>query len=151
MVLPMIARGAFGAGIGVLSGLGMGFGYGYGVRAGYHAYKPSSNKNITNMVMSPEPKTAGIGMGLHTAEQIHNKTPLPVTPQPSMEGDPSKGYFDQREYTNPITGMTQSRESIIRKGGMHGLSPKISLHRFQKGLHPFGKHRTQIHKYTTKR
>jgi hypothetical protein len=139
MVLPLAALA--GSALSPLQGLGFGFGYGYGVRLGYHSFKPSKNQNTTNLRLSANPLDAGTGMGLASAEEMHEnrKTPMNLTDTPTAVKDPNAGYFDQAEYRNPSTGMTQSREQIIHIGYKYGLSPRISLHRYQKGVYPFNK------------
>ena len=151
----MLAKVIAGGGIGILSGLGMGFGYGYGVRAGYNAYKPNKSSKINSMVHSLNPVQAGAGMGLDVASRrtppassVLSPTEPTFMPEKRKLDSLSSEYF-KKEYTNPKTGMTQSRDDIVRKGMHHGLSPKVSVHRFMHGIPPFGYHRTQ--KYQSRR
>lgn len=136
MVFPLAALG--GAALSPLQGLGFGFGYGYGVRLGYHSFKPSKNQGITNMRLSPNPLTAGTGMGLASAEEMHDqKLPIgPLTDTPTAVATPEEETVWK---TNKI-GNTQRWTLIKQIGAKHGITDEYELwKKFYNGVYPFNK------------
>lgn len=136
MAFPLALLG--GAALSPLQGLGFGFGYGYGVRLGYHSFKPSENDTITNMRLSPNPLTAGTGMGLASAEEMHGeKLPLEgmtTNPTPTVNpNDPKK----ERYYDSKSGKFSMTKPQIFAKGAKHGLSPRESFKKFVNEEYPF--------------
>jgi hypothetical protein len=129
MVFPLASLA--GGALSPLQGLGFGFGYGYGVRLGYHSFKPSKTDAITKMRLSPNPQTAGVGMGLASAEEMSGKNFGGLTDTPTPQMDPN-----QKNVVNKFGyGMRQSE--IFRKGRRYGLDQKEALDAFHNAKKPF--------------
>lgn len=79
-------------GLALPTGMAFGYGYGYGVRAGYHAFKPSQNSDVTKLHLSPNPVEGATGAGLFSAEEMtgHSIPSLGLTDEPSLTQQVSK-------------------------------------------------------------
>lgn len=116
-----------GIGTATLGGLGMGYGYGLGVRMGYNAYKPSKRQAVNDMVVSPNPITAGTGMGLHVAEQRFPETATGTqatdTPTPEItQGTPRMIKSKVSSLELPISRFSSDKE--IKDFQLYGKIPR---------------------------
>lgn len=140
MAIGLAALG--GAALSPLTGLGFGFGYGYGVRLGYHSFKPSKSSQVTGMRLSPNPLTAGTGMGLASAEEMTGKSiadsPIQgMTTEPTPVTNPNVGYWDKTPHVEAPDGRKITKAELKKYASTHKMDMRSITRAFIKRLYPF--------------